>query len=243
MIRLFVFRSAVPGTPNMSQFCAKLETALRLAGVAYETVYESSPAGAPKGKLPFVEIEGKRIGDSALILEHLRATRGIDLDAGLTEMEKAQSHMLQRMVEERLNFVLGYSRWIDPVNWPLTRAGVARNLRFPFSRFVPERIRARVAATLHAQGTGRHTRDEIYALGSGDLAALATFLGDKPFFFGERPTLADATVFGFLVNIIGPDLPSPLKDAAHAHPNLVAHTERMGEIYAATRQTRLLKAA
>ncbi|HUD52567.1 glutathione S-transferase C-terminal domain-containing protein, partial [Parvibaculum sp.] len=114
--------------------------------------------------------------------------------------------------------------------WPM-RAAVARGAR------------KSVMARLDGHGIGRHSRDEIYALGAGDLTALSDFLGGHRFFFGDEPTLADATAFGFLVNIVGPDLPNPLKDAALGHANLVAYTERMGEVFASTRQPRRFKAA
>ncbi len=42
---------------------------------------------------------------------------------------------------------------------------------------------------LRAQGTGRHSREEIYAQGKADLDAVATLLGDQPFMLGTEPTL------------------------------------------------------
>jgi hypothetical protein len=44
MIRLFIFPPLMKGTPNPGPFCIKLETALRLAGVAYETSYVRTPS-------------------------------------------------------------------------------------------------------------------------------------------------------------------------------------------------------
>lgn len=44
---------------------------------------------------------------------------------------------------------------------------------------------------LSAQGIGRHTPDEIYAMGAADLEALSIALGDELFFLGE--TLAALT--------------------------------------------------
>lgn len=236
MIRLYTFPASLKGTPNPSQFCVKLETALRLAGVPHDVRYETNPAKAPKGKLPFIEIEGERIGDSTLILYRLTETLGVDLDRGLDETERAQSHMLQRMVEERLSWVLAYSRWVDEANWPTVKRALFAGLPFPLSLIVPRRARKSVRAALHAQGTGRHSREEIYDLGARDLAMLAALLGEKDFFFDAEPTLADVSVFACLVNIVGPDLTSPLKEAALGHENLVRHTERMGELYAAKRQ-------
>lgn len=243
MIHLFVFPPLMAGTPNPGPFCIKLEAALRLAGAAYETRHVRTPAEGPKGKIPFVEINGERIGDSTLILERLKDEHGLDLDAGLGPHERAQSHALQRMIEERLYAVLVYSRWMEPDNWAKLRRIFFGGMPMPLRLFIPGKVRKQRAKALHAHGAGRHRREEIYALGAADLAAVSATLGDKPFLFGERPTLADATAFAFLISIIGPDFESPLKDSATGHANLVSYTERMGEIFARTARAPLLLSA
>jgi glutathione S-transferase len=67
---------------------------------------------------------------------------------------------------------------------------------------------------LYGQGTGRHTKSEVFDLGKRDLTSLSDFLGDKPFFMGEQPTILDATAFGFLVNVLRCPIESPLKEHA-----------------------------
>src|SRR5262245_11016515 len=73
-IRLFQFPRMF-SIPNLSPFCSKLETWLRIAGIPYEVVDTADPRTAPKGKLPFIEDGGRRMGDTSLIIEHLRSTR------------------------------------------------------------------------------------------------------------------------------------------------------------------------
>jgi glutathione S-transferase len=48
----------------------------------------------------------------------------------------------------------------------------------------------------------RHTESEVFDLGKKDLTSLSDFLGDKPFFMGEQPTILDATAFGLLANVL-----------------------------------------
>ena len=45
------------GTPNISPFCAKLETYLRMTEIPY-SIGKFSRSKAPKGKVPFIEISG-----------------------------------------------------------------------------------------------------------------------------------------------------------------------------------------
>src|SRR6185295_19040355 len=57
--------------PNMSPPCVKLETWLRMAEIPYEMA-PPDLAEAPKGKVPFIEDAGVKMGDSTLIVEHLK---------------------------------------------------------------------------------------------------------------------------------------------------------------------------
>lgn len=232
MIRLFIFPPLMAGTPNPGPFCIKLETALRLSGLPYETVLVTRPDAGPKQKIPFVEIDGERIGDSTLILQRLKDKTGVDLDEGLSPRERAQSHALQRMIEERLYFVIVYGRWMEPENWPRLKRLFFGALPLPLRLMLPGMAHKRVRRAQWGQGIGRHRRDEIYALGNADLDAMSAILGEKSFFFGDRPSLADATAYGFFISIIGPDFDTPLKAHALTLSNLVGHCERMGEIFA-----------
>lgn len=232
MIRIFIFEPLLAGTPNPGPFCIKLETALRLSGTAYETSYAMNPNQGPKLKVPFAEIDGQRMGDSTLILEHLKKTYGVDLDARLSPLERGQSHALQRLIEERLYFVALHARWMEDDNWAVVKDLFFAKMPMPLRLFVPRLARKSVRNSLLAQGLGRHTRDEIYAFGAADLSAMSNMLGDKTFFFGAEPSMADASAYGLLITIVGPAMQSPLKDAALSHPNLVRYTERMGELYA-----------
>ena len=119
---------------NVSPFGLKLEAWLRLADIPY-TVEPSTDLGkAPKGKLPYIRDEGRLIGDTTLIIEHLKASRGIDPDAGLGGRERAEALMLQRLFEEHFYFALVYSRWIDEAGWATLSPAFFGRLPFPAGR-------------------------------------------------------------------------------------------------------------
>lgn len=44
-----------------------------------------------------------------------------------------------------------------------------------------------------AQGIGVHSQEEIIEFGKNDLRVLSDYLSDRPFFFGDEPTLVSLT--------------------------------------------------
>ena len=88
-------------------------------------------------------------------------------------------------------------------------------------------IRRRLRKTLQGQGIGRHSTDEITAIGIRSIDAMAAYLGDKPFFMGNAPAGIDATMFAFAVSAICPLFESDLQRAAASHDNLRRYVGRM----------------
>lgn len=52
-----------------------------------------------KGQLPFVEVNGEEIADSAIIIKQLGEKYNTDLDAGLTAEQKLIAHSNMSMIE------------------------------------------------------------------------------------------------------------------------------------------------
>lgn len=59
------------GLPSISPFCLKLDAYLRIADIPFRAVVDATPFKGPKRKLPWIEHEGKRIGDSGFIIEYV----------------------------------------------------------------------------------------------------------------------------------------------------------------------------
>lgn len=90
----FCKRSTAPWfekLPSISPPCLELETWLRMAKLPYNKVIviAQSFEVAPKGKIPFIDYQGKIVGDAFLIIEMFKQTEGIDLDASLTVVERS----------------------------------------------------------------------------------------------------------------------------------------------------------
>ncbi|HEU0030210.1 MAG TPA: glutathione S-transferase family protein [Kofleriaceae bacterium] len=224
-VTLFQLPTRAWGSPNLSPFCTKLETYLRIAEIPYE-LGTLTRSAMPKGKIPYVELDGTLIGDSQLIIERLEARLVRDgkpsLDGDLSPRDAAIGHAVRRMLEEAFYFVSSYVRWEEP-GYDATRDA--------FKQFVPglvvPLIRRDIKKKLHAQGTGRHTPDEIMAMGRADMTAVSALLGDQPFVLGDRPRVVDCTVFAFVEGILGFPVDSPVKAAVQQHANLVAYRDRI----------------
>lgn len=214
---------------NPSPFTLKLETYLRMAGIPFTVQTNVDLRKAPKGKIPFIELDGRFVGDSAFIIDLLNRKHGIHLDKSLSPEEKAISLAFQKLIEEHLYWVGLYSRWFEEDNWRMTREAFFTMIPAWIRPVVTALIRRRVQGYMIGQGMFRHSRDEIYRFGEEDLKALADFLGEKKYFMGSEPTELDASAYGFLANLYWTPCRSPLLDAAHELPSLLKYCERMRE--------------
>ncbi|AKT42149.1 glutathione S-transferase [Chondromyces crocatus] len=212
----------------------KLETWLRLAGIPYELAPHDFSV-APKGKIPYVtEDDGAPLGDSTFIIEHLVKTRGHDPDAGLSREQRAIGLAFRRMLKENLYWVLIQMRFRDAHNWSLYRpvlGGMQVGKPVEVQLAIADAIHKGICEQIAGQGMARHSAEEIDRIGIGDLSAVSDVLGDKPFFFGEQPTSTDATIYGYVANIIEVPLVSAVLDHGRALPNLVSYCDRMRARY------------
>jgi glutathione S-transferase len=219
------------GLPSAGPFCLKLETHLRMVGLPYRAVYDPTPFRGPKGKLPWIEHEGRKIGDSGFIIDYLNERFGLDADRSLSAAERGVALSLRRLIEENLYWTLVYDRWVAPENWALTKSVVLGLIPVAVRPLIAPIARRGVRRQLAGHGIGLHARDEIHAIGRRDVDALAGVLGEKPFLLGETATSVDASAYGVLANIMDVPIASPVKDEALGRANLVAYVARMRERY------------
>lgn len=224
-IKLFQFPRMF-GIPNVSPYCCKLETWLRIARIPYEVVDTPNPRKGPKGKVPFIEDAGMRIGDSSLIVDHLKRTRSVDPDARLDASQRALALLVQRTLEEHYAFVILYTHFVRAEGW--------RHMRITFDSvpaiirpLVGRLVRGRMKKMLWTQGILRHSDEDIIESALRDWRAVLTILGDDPFFFGDEPTGLDAIVFGALATSMLTPIESPIRDFLRSQPAFVAYADRI----------------
>jgi glutathione S-transferase len=227
-LRVFTFAPDW-GLPSGGPFAIKLLAWLKLAGIPYEQVIEANPRKGPKGKNPWIELDGERIGDSEVVIDLLSRRYGVSLDEGLTAEQMALGHAWRRTFEEHFHQVLEWELFMHPAGAASMRASLASQMPPVVGPAVFLMLRSHFARQLHARGIARHPPETIAAKGRADLDALAAFLGERHFLLTERPTSADAAVFGLLAPMAYWPMKTPVASHVKSLRNVVAYCDRMRE--------------
>jgi glutathione S-transferase len=225
MIKLHVFGPHF-GLPDASPFCVKGLLLLKMAKVPFE-VAPVKFGKAPKGKGPYLEDGPLLLGDSHFIMRHLENNYGADFSGGYGAADLAKGWAASRMMEERFYFLMGYERWMDDENFWKGPYQFFKDAPAPIRPLIARVIRKKVGKMHHLQGTGRHTDNERFDLGCGDLKAIETLLGNNRYFLGGRISAADASVFPAMLSSLTPELKSRLGDYVRTRPILMDYIARI----------------
>ncbi|XP_068633091.1 failed axon connections [Battus philenor] len=237
VVYLYQF-SRTPLLPSTSPYCLKVETWLRLVGIKYQNVDHKAKFRSKKGQLPFVELNGEEIADSAFIIKDLSEKFNKDLDAALTSEQRVVTHAMVSMIENHLSWVVMWWRAKYPDS---VLKGYQVNLQNALNTRVPNPILnfcykltsgRKGMKKARAHGIGVHSQEEIIEFGKNDLRVLSDLLAEKPFFFGDEPTLLDVVAFANLAQLhfIDKEVAHPLRDAMiESFPNLVGLVTRVKE--------------
>ncbi|KAI1712340.1 failed axon connection [Ditylenchus destructor] len=215
--------------PNVSAFCLKVETFLIHHGIKHEVI-ETMTLRSTEGKLPFVELNGRQIADSQLII--LELTKYFKLEESTDRGQKALNRILSRFVDHATSPAIYYDK-------------IGRNASKFMSLFVeddPFYIKTAIGTAvlylsmwqgLNGEGTGRHQPEEIREILHDDLDALDSLLGDNVWLLGgEKPTLADIYVFAHIAGSYNLPFELPIHQLLEKKfPGLIAHHNRMAERY------------
>ena len=142
--------------PSISPFVLKLETFLRMHGIKYVTDFKQPLS--PKGKCPWITINGVNVSDSQLCIEYLAKKFDLDANPGLTPVDLAISRALRILVEEDWYNAGKQFRWV--INGGRHLPNIFRT---GYPEFVMKHIliplkRIEFSRDTYAQGMGRHTR-------------------------------------------------------------------------------------
>ncbi|KAH4929110.1 thioredoxin-like fold-containing protein [Parastagonospora nodorum] len=234
-----------PGRYIWSPFVTKVEFRHRLAELPY-SCGAGGPRNGPKGKIPWVEVsipgqEPDTLADSSLITKDLVA-KGLadDLNAHLTVQEKAQDLAIRAMLEDKLFFYNARERWVD--NFYTMRDYSMAQLPFPQRYIFGYMAYRAILRTLHGQGTGRLSAEEVHSFRKEIWESVNAILEESRrraapsecfwVLGGKKPTEADTTVFGFIISSLvataGPVNKQLVKEEC---PAAVEYARRIHERY------------
>jgi len=227
MIKLYKFGPAF-GLRETGPFVLKTMAYMKLAGIPFTEHVQGDPRKAPKKKIPYIFDDGEEIGDSTLIIKHLKTKFGDPLAKGLTAEQLAQGHMLKVMLEERTYWAgMIYPRWVKTDHHKLLADTffdeIPGFIRMPLFRTVAKGV----AKAAVGHGIGRHTDAEIFGMGLDDVKAVEVLLGKKKYMLGAQPAEVDATVFAFLHGLQADVFPTPIQAHIKGSKTLMAYLARM----------------
>jgi glutathione S-transferase len=192
MITLITFPPTF-GEPSASSFCTKAIYLLNMAGVDWERQDTNDPRKWPKAKLPAITVDGRTIGDSNGIRLYLESL-GIDLEPGLSDLDKSTAQSMIRMAEEHMYFHVVMDRWGNDDVWPIVRDTYFKDIPKIPRLIVTRGLRKKLMKGMHAQGLGRLSAQERMARIEPDLQAITQRLWHGPYLFGDAPSLADVSI-------------------------------------------------
>lgn len=213
------------GLPSASTFVCKAEVLLKMAGLSYRHV-DANFSRAPKGKIPFIEADGKLLGDSTFIRLYLEQQHGANFDAGLDASQRAVAHAFEVMCDEHLYWAVVHARWTVKENFDRGPRHFFDSAPWIMRPIIIAMVKRSVTQALKGQGFGRHSKAEVEQLAIRDIDALAAFIANKPFLMGNEPCGADASVWSAITSVLCPHFTTPIRDHAARHENLVAYSAR-----------------
>ena len=225
--------SGLPG--GASPYLVKLETWLRLAGISYEV--EIMPItklveSAPRGLVPFVDLDGERMDDSNTIIDQLKKLHGDPLrDDRLTRAQHAQGGLIKSMCEHELFAILAYGRfgggdqraWCEYILADDNVPDDQRDAMF-------EQFTSSVEEKMNIFRIGRYGADFANEELRKCLEILSFLLADGPWLFGDEPSTYDCSFFGFMSSFVHFPVTSNVQvKTSRKFANIVEYCDRVRE--------------
>lgn len=226
MLKLITLPPAF-GMRNVSPFCLKIEMLLTALDIPFQLEEQPDPRKAPKGKMPYLIIEGKPLADSELIAQRLDAITQGKVYGTMSPEQQAHGLGLARLAEDHLYWLMVASRWLDDAWFPNVVEGFFGYLPAP-ARLLGSRLAQRqMRKTYDLHGLGRHTLEEQQGFAVRDLQGLQDGLPPTDFLAGARPGVHDFAVAAMMTGILYNKPATWLTHLAQPFTALQDYTERV----------------
>lgn len=192
---------------EISPFCQKVARALRHKGIAFETVDYNGLLGAKVGKLskvgklPVLDIDGRRLQDSTRIARYLDERYPERPLYPADPRQRALVELWEDWSDELLYWYEVYFRAHDPQALReaivISSAGRPAYERLPLGALLKRALRAQ----LYFQGLGRMARGNVEAEFLRHLDRIELVLGASGWLVGADKTIADLAVASQLLEV------------------------------------------
>lgn len=207
-------------------------TYTKLAKVPVTVASSCLPWKTPSGQYPVLK-HGNTVIHDQDIFKYFKS-QGYGLDDSLTTKQVAETFAYRTLVQDALQKAILYCRWLDTDNYSnFTRKWYSSKLSFPLTIFLPYMKHRSIQSKLDNEHTPDLTPDAFHNLilaGAREcLNTLSIALGEKMYFFGDKPTSLDAVVYGYLDNLIQYKLPgnNSLQGHVYCCDNLLQFCKRI----------------
>jgi len=195
------------GVPDRSPYVAKVEAVLRMLKIPYQKRKSQNMSENPRGKVPFANIYGTMVDDSARIVEYViaTATGGIrHPDSDLTGEQLALGHFIRQTLQGSLYWVGCYYAFDTDAGRQIFARQLAEDgVPSPIRQLVTAMIVRKMHRDVEGTGLTKFPKSEIAKQGRETLRALSRILGDREFVLGTPgPTTYDADCYGHLAHCV-----------------------------------------
>ncbi|KAJ3405863.1 hypothetical protein HDV05_006299 [Chytridiales sp. JEL 0842] len=213
--------------------CLSIQAYLTFVGARWVVNNCSNASVSPTGELPMLRDGLTPIAGTGNIIRYLKR-KGYELDGHLTPAEAAQCTAYISLIEDKLYDALLYNHWLESENYhKSTLPTLSKSLSWIKRYYIPtqlqERAKQRLKSYRFSKGPDGKPLNEVYKVARDCYKALATKLGDQPYFFGEFPTSLDCIAYAHLAVHAVPALNNPqlFSMLAFEFPTLIAYVARI----------------
>lgn len=220
-----------------SPYVCKVDLWLRMAQIEYREITASAAKlmmDAPRGMMPFVELNGEMIDDSSVIIDRLKTKFDDPLDdQRLTPEQVEKGELLKTLCEYELFDALFYGRFAE--------CSDSRSIAFynlggkPEDNDEAEKIFAQwkemVKEKQHTLRIGRYDLEFVNSKLRKCLGILSSNIGKSKWLFDDKPSTYDAVVFGFLTSVIHYPFENEQVAISREYENLVRYCDRIKDAY------------
>ena len=190
--------------PNISPFVKKVLAAADYKGLAYTyknnvSISELSKLSPVTGKVPVARFDGEAVFDSSQILRRFDEVQPRPALLSDDARVMAKQRVLEDWSDESLYHYLLAFRWSD-ANRDRSTAQITQFLPTLIRPLAKPVLRRMIGGQPRAQGLGRLPSDMLMTELETLLDDLAVVLGNEPFFYAERPSMADFSIYGMFGN-------------------------------------------